>query len=46
MLTVAYTAPILVGGLLARLLLAHFCPRRVKIVDNRDRGAAFAVRNS
>jgi MFS family permease len=43
MLTIAYTAPILIGGLAAGPLLDRFSPRRVMIVDNLIRGAAFAA---
>ncbi|HSL28349.1 MAG TPA: MFS transporter, partial [Anaerolineales bacterium] len=42
-LTIAYTAPILVGGLIAGPLLDRFSPRRVMIVDNLIRGGSFAV---
>jgi MFS family permease len=42
-LTIAYTAPILVGGFLAGPLLDRFSPRRVMIVDNLIRGTAFAA---
>jgi MFS family permease len=42
-LTIAYTAPILVGGLAAGPLLDRFSPRRVMIVDNLLRGLAFAA---
>jgi MFS family permease len=43
MLTIAYTAPILLGGLVAGRLLDRFSPRRVMIVDNLIRGTAFAA---
>ena len=43
MLTIAYTAPILLGGLVAGPLLDRFSPRRVMIVDNLIRGTAFAA---
>lgn len=42
-LTIAYTAPILIGGLVAGPLLDRFSPRRVMIVDNLIRGIAFAA---
>jgi len=42
-LTVAYTAPILIGGLAAGPLLDRFSPRRVMILDNLIRGIAFAA---
>jgi MFS family permease len=42
-LTIAYTAPILVGGFAAGPLLDRFSPRRVMIVDNLMRGFAFAA---
>ena len=43
MLTIAYTAPILAGGLIAGPLLDRFSARRVMILDNLIRGAAFAA---
>jgi MFS family permease len=43
MLTIAYTAPILIGGLIAGPLLDRFSPRRVMILDNLIRGTAFAA---
>ena len=43
MLTIAYTAPILIGGFVAGPLLDRFPPRRVMIIDNLIRGAAFAA---
>lgn len=42
-LTIAYTAPILLGGLIAGPLLDRFTARRVMIVDNLIRGLAFSV---
>jgi MFS family permease len=42
-LTIAYTAPILIGGFVAGPLLDRFSPRRVMIVDNLIRGMAFAA---
>ena len=42
-LTIAYTAPILIGGFLAGPLLDRFSPRRVMIADNLIRGLAFAA---
>jgi MFS family permease len=42
-LTIAYTAPILLGGLVAGPLLDRFSPRRVMIVDNLIRGVSFAA---
>jgi MFS family permease len=42
-LTIAYTAPILIGGFLAGPLLDRFSARRVMIVDNLVRGVAFAA---
>jgi len=42
-LTIAYTAPILLGGLIAGPLLDRFSPRRVMIADNLIRGLAFAL---
>ncbi|HUG34675.1 MAG TPA: MFS transporter [Anaerolineales bacterium] len=43
LLTIAYTAPILLGGLVAGPLLDRFSARRVMIVDNLMRGAAFSL---
>jgi len=43
MLTIAYTAPILIGGLIAGPLLDRFSPHRVMIADNLIRGTAFAM---
>ena len=43
MLTIAYTAPILLGGFFAGPLLDRFSPRRVMIVDNLIRGVVFAL---
>jgi MFS family permease len=43
MLTIAYTAPILFGGLLAGPLLDRFSARRVMIVDNLIRGVVFVL---
>jgi MFS family permease len=43
LLTIAYTAPILVGGFVAGPLLDRFSPRRVMIVDNLIRGTSFAT---
>ncbi len=43
MLTIAYTAPILVGGLIAGPLLDRFSARRVMLVDNLIRGMAFTL---
>jgi MFS family permease len=43
LLTVAYTAPILVGGLVAGSLLDRFDRRRVMGVDNAIRGLAVAA---
>jgi MFS family permease len=43
MLTIAYTAPILLGGLIAGPLLDRFSPRRVMLVDNLIRGLVFAL---
>ena len=43
LLTIAYTAPILVGGFVAGPLLDRFPPRRVMIVDNLIRGTCFAT---
>ncbi len=42
-LTVAYTAPILLGGFIAGPLLDRFGARRVMIVDNLIRGLVFAL---
>ena len=42
-LTIAYTAPILLGGFFAGPLLDRFSPRRVMLIDNLVRGLAFAV---
>ena len=42
-LTIAYTAPILLGGFFAGPLLDRFSPRRVMLVDNLIRGLAFAL---
>ena len=42
-LTIAYTAPILIGGFIAGPLLDRFSPRRVMIVDNLIRGISFAA---
>jgi MFS family permease len=42
LLVVAYTAPVIVGGLLAGLLLDRFDRRRVLIADNAIRGLAVA----
>jgi MFS family permease len=43
MLTIAYTAPILIGGFAAGPLLDRFSPRRVMILDNLIRGISFAA---
>jgi MFS family permease len=43
MLTIAYTAPILVGGLIAGPLLDRFSPRRVMLTDNLIRGLIFSL---
>lgn len=43
LLALAYTAPIIVGGLVAGSLLDRFDRRTVMIVDNLVRGAAVAV---
>jgi MFS family permease len=43
LLTIAYTAPILVGGLIAGPLLDHFSPRRVMLADNLIRGLIFSL---
>jgi MFS family permease len=42
-LTIAYTAPILLGGFFAGPLLDRFGARRVMIVDNLIRGFVFAL---
>ena len=42
-LTIAYTAPILLGGFFAGPLLDRFSPRRVMLIDNLTRGLAFAI---
>jgi MFS family permease len=42
-LTIAYTAPILVGGLIAGPLLDRFSARRTMILDNLVRGLVFAA---
>ena len=42
-LTIAYTAPILFGGLAAGPLLDRFSARRVMIIDNLTRGLAFTA---
>ena len=42
-LTIAYTAPILIGGFLAGPLLDRFSARRVMLFDNLVRGLAFAL---
>jgi MFS family permease len=42
-LTIAYTAPILIGGLIAGPLLDRFSARRVMILDNVLRGLIFAA---
>ena len=42
-LTIAYTAPILMGGFIAGPLLDRFSPRRVMVVDNLIRGLSFAA---
>lgn len=42
-LTIAYTAPILLGGFFAGQLLDRFGARRVMIVDNLIRGFVFAL---
>lgn len=42
-LMLAYTGPILIGGLLAGWLLDRFDRRRVMLVDNAIRGAAVAL---
>jgi len=43
MLTIAYTAPILIGGLIAGPLLDRFSPRLVMLVDNLIRGLVFSL---
>jgi len=43
MLTIAYTAPILIGGLIAGPLLDRFSPRRVMLTDNLIRGLVFSL---
>ena len=43
LLTIAYTAPILVGGLIAGPLLDRFSPRRVMLTDNLIRGVVFSL---
>lgn len=42
-LTIAYTAPILLGGFFAGPLLDRFSPRRVMLIDNAIRGLSFAL---
>ena len=42
-LTIAYTAPILIGGFLAGPLLDRFSARRVMLLDNLVRGLSFAL---
>ena len=42
-LTIAYTAPILLGGFFAGPLLDRFSPRRVMLADNLIRGLAFTL---
>lgn len=42
-LTIAYTAPILLGGFLAGPLLDRFSARRVMLLDNLVRGLLFAL---
>jgi MFS family permease len=42
-LTIAYTAPILIGGFIAGPLLDRFSARRVMIIDNLIRGITFAA---
>lgn len=42
-LTIAYTAPILLGGLIAGPLLDRFSPRRVMLIDNLIRGLVFSL---
>jgi len=42
-LTVAYTAPILLGGFFAGPLLDRFTPRRVMLTDNLIRGLVFSL---
>jgi len=43
LLTIAYTAPILIGGLFAGPLLDRFSARRMMFVDNLIRGLVFAL---
>jgi len=43
MLTIAYTAPILIGGLIAGPLLDRFSPRRIMLIDNLIRGLIFSL---
>jgi MFS family permease len=43
LLTIAYTAPILIGGFLAGPLLDRFTARRVMVFDSLIRGVAFAL---
>jgi MFS family permease len=42
-LTIAYTAPILIGGIIAGPILDRFTARRAMIVDNLIRGLVFAA---
>lgn len=42
-LTIAYTAPILIGGFVAGPLLDRFSARRVMVIDNLIRGITFAA---
>jgi len=42
-LTIAYTAPILLGGFFAGPLLDRFTPRRVMLADNLIRGMIFSL---
>ena len=42
-LTIAYTAPILIGGFVAGPLLDRFSARPVMIIDNLIRGIAFGA---
>lgn len=42
-LTIAYTAPILLGGFFAGPLLDRFTPRRVMLADNLIRGLVFSL---
>jgi len=42
-LTIAYTAPILIGGLFAGPLLDRFSARRVMLADNLIRGLVFSL---